>query len=248
VSCNVLNQAGVWELYEIYNGHMLGGWIRNVWSPTCPLVSPLCYCPAEGTVSAQYGLSYWLCGPDQAWNGPEGDAFHGNGYTKPRQDLEGNFSSTGPSMGNRFASGSVYACATPGINEPTPDFYTVTGVVDHGNAAAWYSHNLCSAGRFPDYDPPPNIPGLGLWNYDGSSPLYTLTKTPSGPCPAKDNQELNADVGVQDFGGCDPDQVYVRIDLNLQGGIPTLYDYNLNIADPFDDCPCKTWTGPDVCL
>jgi hypothetical protein len=167
VSCNVLNQAGVWELYEIYNGHMLGGWIRNVWSPTCPLVSPLCYCPAEGTVSAQYGLSYWLCGPDQAWNGPEGDAFHGNGYTKPRQDLEGNFSSTGPSMGNRFASGSVYACATPGINEPTPDFYTVTGVVDHGNASAWYSHNLCSAGRFPDYDPPPNIPGLGLWNYDG---------------------------------------------------------------------------------
>jgi hypothetical protein len=127
VSCNVLNQAGVWELYEIYNGHTLGGWIRNAWSPTCPLVSPLCYCPAEGTVSAQYGLSYWLCGPDQAWNGPEGDAFHGNGYTKPRQDLEGNFSSTGPSMGNRFASGSVYACATPGINEPTPDFYTVRG-------------------------------------------------------------------------------------------------------------------------
>jgi hypothetical protein len=34
VSCNVLNQAGVWELYEIYNGHTLGGWIRNAWSPT----------------------------------------------------------------------------------------------------------------------------------------------------------------------------------------------------------------------
>ena len=47
---------------------------------------------------------------------------------------------------------------------------------------------------------------------------------------------------------CSPDIVYAKIDLNLQGGIPTLYDYNLNIAAPFDDCPCKTWTGPGVCL
>jgi hypothetical protein len=166
---------------------------------------------------------------------------------KPREDAQGNFSYTGPSMGNRFASGSVHACATPGINEPTPDFQTVTGVVDHGNAGAWYKHDPCVLGRWPDYAPPPPIPGLGLWNYDNTSSLYTLTKGPVTGCEQYNAQTLNADVGVQDFGGCSPDQVYVRIDLNLQDGIPTLYDYNLGIADPYDDCPCKTWTGPSFC-
>jgi len=259
VICNVTNQNGFWWIYDLFSGHEYGGYIYNSWDPKGPhggleaqADDPrdcrACECPNEGSESAQYGASYWLCGPDQSLYGPDGDNLHGNGLTKPREDQQGDFSATGPSMGNRFASGSVYACATPGINEPLPDFHTVTGVVDRGNAGVWYKHDPCTLGRWPDYAPPPPIPGLGLWNYDHTSPLYTLTKTPMQGCEQYNAQSLIADVGIQDFGGCSPDQVYVRIDLNLDAeGVPRLYDYDLGIASPFDDCPCKTWTGPAFC-
>jgi hypothetical protein len=171
---------------------------------------------------------------------------HGNGITKPRFDALGNFSATGPSMGNRY--GGIHACQSLAPTETTAvGFQTVSKVEDDGVAPHWYdaAPNCCGGGDPRTYL---SVPGLGIYNFTGDALLSTYGGDHPPCTPDTASQHVisrSGEVGAANWPACRGQSVFVSVDLNLDGeGLPQLYDYDLGIADPYDECPCKTWTGP----
>jgi hypothetical protein len=234
VACNAAHNAFGGEIFNVYE--------------ECS--NPQSYPAVHSRNYFQSGAAFYLCGPDQSLYGPAGDNLHGNGLFKNRTQPAGNFKDTGPSMGNRFADGSVHVCQPTTPGSPTPDFNTVVDVVDEGIAGGWFKFDYPGGGEL--LHPPPPIPGIGLaypephwqpWGEETTSLYFYDASGPPSQCSEGLRQLLWAYV---EWFACDI--VYARMDLNLDAeGVPRLYDYNLNIDDPFDDCPCRTWTGPGFC-
>lgn len=197
-----------------------------------------------GTGYVLSGWSYYLCGPSRTVNGPEGDAFHGNSLRKARFDHDDNFSETGPSMGNRF--GSVHACEELAPGETIEvGFGQVAAVKFEGVATSWWWNQALTPVCAP-FEPPPPIPGLGLYNYEGTEFLYELSTVDFGTWI---QYGISGNAALSAWPTCRGDKVFVSIDLHQdENGVPQLYDYDLGIADPFDTCPCETWTGMRPCL
>jgi hypothetical protein len=228
---------------QIAQSHRFGGVIYNGYTPCRDCVGlsiPSCDYPDGFRRSGQFGASYYLCGPPWAYLGPVGDGDHGNGHLKTREGYVGQ----GPSMGNKFEPGSVSSCATTSPNAPEPDFESITSVIDYGVASSWYKFDD-PASLGPLDLTPPSIPGLGNYNWRGE-PLFYITHTPHewAPCAGQYVDDLTAEIAPDTE--CNNTWVYVKVDMNKDSeGIPTLFNYDLSISNPYDDCPCRTYRGPD---
>ena len=188
-----------------------------------------------------FGAAYYLCGPDRTPGGPEGDSYHGNWFTKYRYDAEGTQIDTGPNMGNRLLSksqGGLVSCVEedPTENQPV-DYQKVTGVYNKGIAWHWLSQPLCNIGEHRSFQRLA-ADGLGEYNYDHTE---YLTNVYEREIPGGDETWIAGSVSVDEFPVCLGNAVWVALDMNLHDGVPTLYDYNLNIDNPWNDCPCGTW-------
>ena len=207
------------------------------------------------------GASYWLCGPPQSDNGP--DTLHGNGrvktrYTDPSPYNQRNYPR---SMGNRYDD--MVACTSAHPGEPIPWFNQVVGVYNRGLAEGWYANRPGCPFVPSSITAYLTVPGLDKWHLDRDT-NGTLTKwfnpitgyyqdTPwvIADCPANDGSVMErfAQLLSTEWPVCRGSSVWVRIDLNKDAeGVPRLYDYNLNIADPPPQTLCLTHWPVTECV
>lgn len=237
------------------------------------------------------GFSFWACPPPRCRNGWDDD--HGEGYHKRRVDHpptnqnwhEPYTVDTGPHSGNCF--GDIFCCGNtyPGQGDTGCWFGPeVVGVEYRGlGYGRWYSG--CTG--FPEHgDPdnrcpweaesvltlPPPIPGLGYHDSDENPLCEVVWHQPwhGGTLmnPTLDQHQCGCSLG--DFPVCKREEVWVAVDLNLDGqgrpyynfrgrngelpeytgrGVPFLKPYSLEV-EPTGlryQCPCETWTNETLC-
>lgn len=222
--------------YTDHGAYMTGGKAHD--GAPC---DPPDFGPWSAANAARSGSSFYLCGPEQAPNGP--DDLHGNHITKGRQSTDGTFVNTGPSMGNRY--GAVESCTELAPGETIQvGFGTVTSVLNLGIGSAWWDYEVdCSPGSYGgDFSLAPDIPGLGQYNWYQTEMLSAVSAGCEGLEGWVSGRDGRVDIG--EWPVCRGDMVFVAIDQNLQAGIPTLYEYDLSVAKSFDDCPCSTYLAP----
>ncbi len=237
------------------------------------------------------GASFFMCTPDKCENGY--DSVHGGLFKKDRFDHTWplDIVATGP-VGREFSGncyGDILPCAeiiplwnyragTPGLgfgpiaSRAVPQlppcrpawFGQVHAIVFDGLAKVWYDDNCdsyldCGGGSCDPQALPPPLPGIGLHD-TGGDPLCSVGLT---------GHICTCSMG--DFPVCKGEQVWVAMDLNLDGGdrpyrsftgrncelptytgegVPRLRDYPVPGGEPPSsdfDCPCETWTGANPC-
>ena len=211
------------------------------------------------------GWSAFLCGPLPYLSGP-GQSFHGNGqlawtavdenhgngWTKSRPSASP--AEHPPSFGNGFDD--AVACQHPETPGPHPSisFGAVTGVQWNGIASGWWGVKNCTPDQWLPDAAYPDIPGLGAYHWpgvDGSRErLCTVTHDGEGYAEASYGV---CRVSEAEFPNCQGDQVYVRVNLNLTSGMPTLLPFDMDIRGvddqgelivppvyPWSSCPSQT--------
>ena len=238
------------------------------------LVSYMCALPAWQDCALEewaWGWSAYLCGPEQSSNGP-GHGVHGNGNPKwsvkdtnhgntirklrRKDDPPGGLLNPNiRSHGNNYVTVVHCRLDTGNPGHVSVGFEQVTGVKWEGMATNWIGEASCTEGVYMTGIPWSAIPGLGYFEPDGETPLcWTLDYLDEGG----DRVTKGAcEVDETMFDRCKGETCYVKIDLNLQNGIPRLKDYATGIyrlddqGDPIEpteyehsDCPCAT--DPDL--
>ena len=222
-------------------------------------------CGAEAKV---YGYSYFACGPSRHNNSPgEGvyepsgdpmwsavDTDHGNGIRKLRRKdwpTPGGYHNLAmPSFGNSYESVTHCRNDAGAPGHVDVGFEQVTPVKFEGTVTNWFGDQACAVGEYITGVPWSPVPGLGYYALDGD-PLCSFAdytgalgyRVTEGQCAFDED----------DFNHCKGDTCYVRIDLNLQSGVPRLKAYDMDIVGmddgggpttptvyPWSDCPCST--------
>ena len=222
----------------------------------------------RGTLSK--GLFITCAGPDDQkqkhdFNGECDDDVHGNGSTgKAREKTDGSVALCAGlySMGNKF--NEMEACKELDSNHVNPpDFKTVTPVINRGIAPNWsIPESYCLS--VPGYDfSLREAPGLGKYTWgitqdDEGNDIYEPTGLLCDVSPLSGNcdtpmdmmtESISCEVDPGDYPVCQGDEVFVRIDLNVDArGIPRLFDYPSSLRNPPDwRGPCLTHAHPTTC-